>query len=313
MVVGCGGDGAEQPIVREYDGEELMALLGSARDAINQEDEAGFRGLYATDAEIRGRDNWNELKNTRWNWGDYIISRLSEVPGLERKETGLHIERLDLHVWFDFTKDSGEIEDVYRTKWSLVREDSLWRLNYVSIDKDATGYGQWMNGLHRMGYRDFLAMEMAWEEGYDQTPLLARAWGAVAAGDAHVLKPLFVDGALFHALEANVDIPGTANDEHGPGENNRSTAYRRLTEQIDRMHEGTTILEVDPLALAPFFGAYRVTSMPDDCTKLSLIAEFDGTSVPSKKVTRFSLIWTGVYLKSRWLIETMHAERIHFE
>jgi hypothetical protein len=309
FVAGC-GDGADQRVVREYDGAELVALLRSARDAINQNDEAAFERVYA--AEAQG-DDWGKLETTRWNWGDYLLSRLTEAPGLDRKETGIHIERLDIEVWFDFSKDSGEEEDVYRTTWSLVREDSLWRLNYVNIDKNPTGYGQWIRGLHRMGYREFLTMAMDWEEGYDQTSLLARAWDAVAAGDAEALKPLYVDGTLFYALRANVAIPGVINDEYGPGENNRSNAHGRLVEQVKRMRETTAILEVEPPSLAPFYSAYRITSLPDDCTKLTLTMEFGGDSVPSDRVTRFSLIWTGVFLKSRWLVETMHVERIHFE
>jgi hypothetical protein len=313
LLAACGGSDEKRSAVREYDGEELTELLRSAGEAIGQDDEAGFKRLYAADAQGRAGTNWNVIQTTRWNWGDYLVSRMVETPSLERKETGIHVRRVDLHAWFDLTRDTGEAEDIYRTKWSLVREDSLWRLNYVEIEKNPSGYGAWMRGLRQMGYREFLAMDMDWEEGYDETPLLDRGCVALASRDPEKLKPLFVDGALFRALEANVEIPGTANGAKGPGEENRSIAHRNLEDQVKRMGEATEILGVEPPALAPYFAAYRVTAMPADCTKLSLIAQFDGAEVPAETVTRFSLKWTGVYLKSRWLLETMHADRIYFD
>jgi len=309
--VGCGGE--EESVVREQDGQELAALLGAAREAIAGNNGGDFRALYAANGSDAAANNWNEINTARWNWGDYLVSKLTEVPGIERKETGLRVQRLDLDVWYDFSLDSDDREDVYRTTWSLVREDSLWRINYVKLEKTTHGYGQWMYGLHHLAYSDFLRLEMDWEEGYDQTPLLARAWEAVGTENAESLKPFYVDGSLFYALEAGVDMPEIANGEYGAGENNRANSLARLVEQVKRMRETTRILGVEPEALAPFFCAYRVLSMPDECTRLSLTTEYDGSYAPSADIARFSLIWTGAYLKSRWLLDTMHAERIHFE
>jgi hypothetical protein len=69
---------------------------------------------------------------------------------------------------------------------------------------------------------------------------------------------------------------------------------------------------MDVANLEPYVTAYRVNSMPRNCTKLKMTMDFTDPGVPDH-VARFTLSWSASYVMQKWLTEYLVVERIEFK
>jgi hypothetical protein len=82
-----------------------------------------------------------------------------------------------------------------------------------------------------------------------------------------------------------------------------------LQQQIDNLRKGLAQLRVTAKDLEPYFTAYRILSMPAECTKLKLAMTFDGRAL-SKNVSSLTLSWAAARINEKWLAESMGIQSI---
>ncbi len=301
-----------QPAVEEHDGAELVSLMGSAQEALENEDMEGFQSLFPESSLSRAESVWNRLLNQRDSSNAYEIMQVMSYPELERATTGVHVIKLVLDAWFDFSSEYEGKGNVYHTTWSFTREqpNSQWKLQDLKINRSYVGYrspyGALTSDLNHMDRASFLSLGMEWKASANPSPLLVKTLQALADEDLEKLKAHTVDGTLFHALSMGVEMPSVASDGSASGKHNREQSVASLKEQIKNIKRASSTLKVDPNDLAPYFTAYSVTSMPEHCAKLDLNIEFDGSGF-SKSVKSFTVSWSGVRLKDVWLTDSMYV------
>jgi len=243
--------------------------------------------------------------------GDYFVERLAAHPSLERAEPGIHVSRLVVTEWFDLSRETDNRGDVYQTMWTFARGDTAWTLWKMRIDRANTSYHALLRDMQQMGYREYLTLGMDWEEFVDPLPLMRRWLEAAAVEDYDALESRMVAGVYPRAFDMNIDLPTLASDDDWAGESNRESAEKMIEESTTVLKEQAEKLGLKPAELAPFFGAYKVTSMPENCTKLQFYILYGGNEVPAKKVKDFSIEWSAAYINSRWLIEDMLVKSIN--
>jgi hypothetical protein len=313
VVLTCGGGGggtSDEAVVEEHDGAELTALMEKAQKAIQENDVGGFYALFRNPAD--GKTVWDRMDKMKWKSGDYHVTRLTAHPGLERAEPGLHVARLMVHAWFDLSRETGKRGDVYETTWSFVRADSVWKLWNIRIDPASISYHALLRDMQRMSYQEYLTLAMDWEEFVDPVPLMQRWLEAAASEDFPALESRMVAGVYPRAFEMNIELPTLASDDDWAGKSNRRSAENVMEKDINTLRSSASKLgsELDELTL--YFGAYSVTSMPKDCTKLKMYINYDGGRLPKQSITDFSVEWSCSYINSRWLIESMQVKSITY-
>ena len=312
MTLACGGGGGEggQEVasIEERDGAELVALMEGARDAIQRNDFRRFQALFGGRADAKS--TWDAIGRLTSRSGNYHVKRLTACPGVERAESGIHVSHLVLKEWFDLSRETGNRGDVYQTTWTFARGDSAWTLWKMRIDRANTSYHALLRDMQQMGYREYLTLGMDWEEFVDPLPLMRRWLEAAAEEDYDALESRMVAGVYPRAFDMNIDLPTLASDDDWAGDSNRDSAEKMMEEPIATLKKAAESLGLKPDELAPYFGAYGVTSMPENCTKLQFYISYDGDEVPAEKVTDFSVEWSATYINSRWLIEDMLVKSI---
>ena len=301
-----------QPVVEEHDGVELVSLMGSAQEALENKDAEGFQSLFPGNSVSSAKSVWNRLLKTRGSSDAYEIMQVISYPELERATTGVHVNRLVLGEWFDFSSEYAGKGSVYHTTWIFTREqpDSQWKLQDLKINRSYVGYrspyGALTSDLNHMDRASFLSLGMEWEDSANPSPLLVKTLQALADEDLEKLKAHTVDGTLFYALSIGVEMPSVASDSSASGKHNRKQSIASLKEQIKNIKQASSTLKVDPNDLKPYFTAYSIISMPEHCTKLDLSIEFDGSGI-SKRVKSFTVSWSAVRLKDVWLTDSMYV------
>jgi hypothetical protein len=232
------------------------------------------------------------------------------APALERGEPGLHVERLYLHTWFDLTRETGRPADVYETSWEFARIDSAWGLRNIRLTRASPSYHALIRDMIGMAYAQYETLDMDWEKAPDPVPLLFRWLHAAAAGDFDALESRSVAGVYRRAFEKNIDLPSLDDGDVYSGEAGRESGREVLEAAaagIDDAYARTGLLAG---GLVPYFGAYRVVSMPDDCTRLKVYTVFTEVDVPGSETTQFSTEWTAAYINHRWLVEDLAVKAI---
>jgi hypothetical protein len=306
QMVSCGGEKeavVEEPVFEEHDGAQLVALMAGAREAMQAKDANSFRAQFkdATDA----RAVWAKMERLTWLQGDWHINRVAAYPQLERAQTVLRVDRLYLHLWFDLSRETGSQGDVYETSWEFVRDDSLWAIRNLRLDKASTNYHALIRDLFRMGYEQYLALNMDWEEAADPGPLFHRWLVAVGSEDAAALASRSVAGVYARAHEKNIDLPSLSDGDTFAGETSRQSASTMIETQAASIQEACVQLGIKPVELIRYFGAYRITSVPKECTRIKMYAVFSDVEIPGSDVRQFSTEWSAVYINNRWLVEDM--------
>jgi hypothetical protein len=311
LSLACSGgerDASEVVVIEERDGAQLVALMESAQAAIQNDDFNGFQKLFGGRPDAK--TVWNNMNRVIWKSGKYHVQRLTECPGLERAEPGLKIGRLVLHEWFDLSRETGKRGDVYETTWEFARSDTAWTLWHFRIDRATISYHALLRDMQRLGYREFLTLGMDWEEYVDPIPLMQRWLEAASAEDYNALGSRMVAGVYPRAYDMNIDLPTLASDDDWAGKSNRESSQDHIEESVAILKSSSGKLGAEPDELSPYFGAYRVTSMPENCTKLKMYINFEGGKLPGKKVAEFSVEWSAAYINSRWLIDEMQVRSI---
>ena len=312
MMVACGGgeDDAGQAGVslEEHDGAELVALMEGAREAIRADDFRRYQTLFGGSPDAK--TYWDAISRLKERSGGYHVERLTACPGVERAEPEIHVSRLVLTEWFDLSRETGRRSDVYQTTWKFARADTAWRLDNMRIDRANTTYHELLRDMQQMSYPEYLTLGMDWEEFVDPLPLMRRWLEAASEMDFDALESRMVAGVYPRAFDMNIDLPTLASDDDWAGESNRESSEKMMEETTAALQKSAEKLRLKPMDLAPFFGAYRVTSMPDNCTKLRFDIKYGGEEVPAKKVEDFSVEWSAAYINSRWLIEDMLVKSI---
>jgi hypothetical protein len=308
LTCGGGGGSSDGVVVEEHDGAQLVALMQNAQKAIQDNDQKTFSALFGGRPDAR--TVWNTMNKLKYKSGDYHVTRLTACPGLERAEPGLHINRLMIHVWFDLSRDTGSRWDVYETTWTFARADTAWTLRGLRIDKASTSYHALLRDMQRMSYNEYLALGMDWEEYVDPVPLMQRWLEAAATEDFPALESRMVAGVLPRAFDMNIELPTLASDDDWAGKQNRRSAENVVEQDIRTLSKSAEQLGLELDGLAPYFGVFSVTSMPRECTKLKFYVNYDGDPLPAAAITDFSVEWSGSYINSRWLIESMLVKSI---
>ena len=300
-----------QPAVEEHDGAELVSLMGRAQEALENEDAEGFQSLFPENSLGTAKSVWNRLLREKESSDAYKIMQVMSYPELERATTGVHVNRLVLGAWYEFSSGYEERSNVYHTTWIFTREqlNSQWKLQDLKINRSNVGYRSpydaLTSDLNQMDRASFLSLEMEWEDSANPSPLLVKTLQALADEDLEKLKAYTVDGTLFYALSMGVEMTSVASDSSASGKYNRDQSVASLKEQIKNIKRASNTLKVAPNDLAPYFTAYSVISMPEHCAKLDLSIEFDGSGL-SKNVKSFTVSWSAVCLKDVWLIDSMY-------
>ena len=305
-LVSCGGEEevvVEETVIEEHDGAQLVALMTGAREAMQDNDVKSFRSLFKNVADARVI--WSKMERLTWLQGDWHVNRMTACPQLERAEPFLHVERLYLHMWFDLSRETGSQGDVYETSWEFARDDSAWAIRNLRLDKASTNYHALTRDLFHMGYEEFLMLGLDWEQSVDPVPLFNRWLEAVGSDDVAGMASRSVAGVYSRARENNIDLPSLSGGDKFAGEPNGKTVQTMVESQAASIREMAARLGIEPGELAPYFGAYRITSVPKDCTKVKMYVVFSGVKVPQNDVGQFSVEWSAVYINYRWLIEDL--------
>ena len=312
VIASCSGNGGEKRDgIKEKDGAEIVTLMISAQEALEEEDPELFQSLFSKSFQTTGRTVWQHLMNEKdSNLRDEIMLLIS-TPELERVTTNIHVKRLVLDAWFDLNHTYEGRNNIYHTTWILRRggSDPRWKLENLKVIRSSLAYGSLLIDLNQLFQSDFSALGMAWEESIDPTFLLIDTLEALANEDMEALKALTLDGTLFHAYENGVTMPTVVNDNTTNGQHNREQSLTYLQRQVSNLKQGLGHLRVTIKDLEPYFTAYRIASMPADCTKLKLIITFDGRGL-SKEVKSLTLSWAAARVNEKWLAESMGIQSI---
>lgn len=308
----CSRDSTEtKESAKEKDGAEIVALMISAQEALEEEDSERFQSLFSKSFQTTGRAVWQRLMNKKGSNLGHEIMLLTSYPELERATTNIHVKRLMIDMWFDLNHTYEGRDNVYHTRWVFRRggSDPRWKLENVEIQRSSFAYGALLVDLNKLLWSDFSALGMAWEESMDPTLLLINTLEALANGDIEALKAYTLDGTLFYAYDKGVEMPTVANDNTFRGKHNREQSMTYLQRQISNLKQGFFHLNASMKDLKPYFTAYRIVSMPAECTKLKLVMTFDGRGL-SKKVKSLTLSWAAARVNERWLAESMGIQSI---
>jgi hypothetical protein len=312
MFASCSRNGAEtKEGVKEKDGAEIVALMISAQEALEEEDSERFQSLFSKSFQTTGRTVWQHLMNEKdSNLSDEMMLLIS-YPDLERVTTTIRVKRLVLDMWFDLNQTYEGRNNVYHTTWTLRRggSDPRWKLEDLKIKRSSFAYGPLLIDLNQLFQSDFSALGMEWEESIDPTLLLINTLEALANEDIEALKAYTLDGTLFHAYDNGVEMPTVANDNTVRGKHNREQSLTYLQQQVNSLRQGLAQLKVNIKDLETYFTAYRILSMPAECTKLKLAITFDGRGL-SKKVKSLTLSWAAARVNEKWLAESMGIQSI---
>ncbi|MGD8413012.1 MAG: hypothetical protein PVF33_02200 [Candidatus Latescibacterota bacterium] len=313
MTSACGGgDGSKSAVVtvtEERDGDELMSLMEGAKEAVRTNDFDRFQAQFEDQAAAKLA--WDSFDRLAARSGRYQLGRFAAFPGLVRAQTGLHVSRVELMAWFDLSRETERRGDVYRTAWSFARADSAWTMDKMRINRAHSTYHELLRDLQQLSYREYLTLQMDWEELVDPLPLMKSWLEAAQREDYKAIESRMVAGVYPRAFEMNIDLPTlAAGERRGGGRENRESAKAKMESSMADLREAAGKLGLDPVELEPFFGAYAVTSMPENCTKLTMVLEFEGDAVPEKKVRGFTVEWSAAYINHRWLIEDMQVKTI---
>jgi len=312
LLVSCSRNGTEtNKAIQEQDGAEIVALMISAQEALEEEDAERFQSLFSRSFQITGRTVWQRLmaeKNSNLN--DELM-RLTSYPELERATTHLHVKRLILDMWFDLNRVYEGRDNIYHTTWVFRRgaSDPQWKIENMKVQRASLAYGALLIDLNQLYQPDFSALRMEWEESVDPTLLLIDTLKALVDEDIEALKAYTLDGTLFHAYNNGVEMPTVANDNTVSGKHNREQSLTYLQQQIDNLRKALAQLKANIKDLEPYFTAYRILSMPAECTKLKLAMTFDGKGL-SKNVSSLTLSWAAARVNEKWLTESMGIQSI---
>ena len=289
--VSCSRNGTEtKEAIQEQDGAEIVALMISAQEALEEEDAERFQSLFSKNFRITGRTVWQRLMAEKESSLSDELMRLTSYPELERATTHLHVKRLILDIWFDLNHAYGGRDNVYHTTWVFRRGalDPEWKIENMKIQRTSLAYGALLIDLNQLFDPELSSLGMEWEESVDPTPLLIDTLKALADEDMEALKAYTLDGTLFLAYDNGVEMPTVANDNTVSGKHNREQSLTYLQQQISNLRKGLGQLQTNIKDLEPYFTAYRILSMPSECTKLKLAMTFDGKGL-SKNVNSLTL------------------------
>jgi hypothetical protein len=312
MFAACSRNGAEtKGVVKEKDGAEIVALMISAQEALEEEDSERFQSLFSKSFQTTGRTVWQHLMYEKdSNLNDEMVLLIS-YPELERATTAIRVKRLVLDMWFDLNHTYEGRNNVYHTTWTLRRggSDPRWKLENLKIQRSSLAYGALLTDLNQLFQSDFSALGMEWEESIDPTLLLIKTLEALAKEDMEALKAYTLDGTLFYAYDNGIEMPTVANDNTVRGKHNREQSLTYLQRQVSNLKQGLGHLKTNIKDLEPYFTAYRILSMPAECTKLRLAITFDGRGL-SKEVKSLTLSWGAARVNEKWLAESMGIQSI---
>jgi hypothetical protein len=277
--------------------------MEGARGAFQRNDLGRFQELFGGSPDAKPA--WASLDRWATRSGKFHVERLTAYPGLVRAEPGIHVSRFELLACFDLSRETGKRGDVYQTTWTFARGDSAWTIKKMRIDRAHTSYHELLRDMQQLSYQEYLTLEMDWEEMVDPVPLMRRWLEAAQSEDYAAIQSRMVAGVYPRAFEMNIDLPTLALDDDVAGRSNRESAKTMMENCMKDLRKNAEKLKVDTVELSPYFGAYGVTSMPDNCTKLKMHIAFDDVSVPAKNVTGFSVEWSAAYINHRWLVEDM--------
>jgi hypothetical protein len=306
---GCGKDGG-QAVVDERDGAEITALMQRAHEAVKTDNVAAFDSLFFS--AQKSQKIWNRInKGKEWR-GKFRMIELTEAPEIERAVPDIHVDKLTLQVWFYFPEGDKRYDKLFSTKWTFERNENSWAIEDIYFNHGLHQYGDIMNDLRQMSRFSFQAMAMDWEEGIDPAPVLDRTYQALSEGNIEVLKACTIDGTMFRAQSRNVDMPRIATGNTSGGKYNRKISMDFWEHNIENIKNFSAHLGVAPEFLRPYFGAYRIASMPPKCTKLMLKMEFDGSRIEdlTKSIGKFRISWAAARMYQKWLAESMYIESI---
>jgi hypothetical protein len=179
----------------------------------------------------------------------------------------------------------------------------------MKIQRTSLAYGALLIDLNQLFEPELSSLGMEWEESVDPTPLLIDTLKALADEDIEALKTYTLDGTLFYAYDNGVEMPTVANDSSFSGKHNREQSLTYLQQQISNLRQGLGQLQANIKDLEPYFTAYRILSMPPECTKLKLAVTFDGKGL-SKSVNSLTLSWAAARINEKWLAESMGIQAI---
>jgi hypothetical protein len=310
--VSCSRNGTEtKKAIQEQDGAEIVALMISAQEALEEEDAERFQSLFSKNFQITGRTVWQRLLAEKDSSFRDELMRLTSYPELERATTHLHVKRLILDMWFDLNHAYEGRDNVYHATWVFRRgaSDPQWKIENMKIQRASLAYGALLIDLNQLFQPDFSALGMEWEESIDPTLLLIDTLNALADEDIEALKAYTLDGTLFYAYDNGVEMPTVANDNTVSGKHNREQSLTYLQQQISNLKQGLAQLKANIKDLEPYFTAYRILSMPAECTKLKLAMTFDGRGL-SKNVSSLTLSWAAARINEKWLAESMGIQSI---
>jgi hypothetical protein len=312
LLLSCSRNGTEtEKFIQEKDGAEIVALMISAQEALEEEDAERFQSLFSKNFRITGRAAWQRLLTEKHSSLSDELMRLSDYPELERATTHLHVKRLILHMWFDLNHAYEGRDNVYHTRWVFRRgrPDPQWKIENMKIQRTTLAYGALLVDLNQLFHSDLSALKMEWEESVDPTPILIHTLKALAEEDMQALKAYTLDGTLFHAYDNGVQMPTVVNDNTVTGKHNREQSLTYLQQQISNLKKGLAHLKANTKDLEPYFTAYRILSIPAECTKLKLAMTFDGRDL-SKNVSSLTLSWAAARIHDKWLAESMGIQSI---
>jgi hypothetical protein len=312
LLVSCSQNGKDtNKTIQEQDGAEIVALMISAQEALEEEDAERFQSLFSRSFRITGRTVWQRLMAEKASNLNDELMRLTSYPELERATTHLHVKRLTLDMWFDLNHLYEGRDNVYRTTWVFRRggSDPEWKIENLKIQRASLAYGSLLIDLNQLYEADLSALQMGWEESVDPGLLLIDTLKALADEDIEALKAYTLDGTLFHAYDNGVQMPTVANDNTLSGEHNREQSLTYLQQQVDNLRKALAQLKATEEDLEPYFTAYRILSLPAECTKLKLAMTFDERGL-SQNVSSLTLSWAAARVNEKWLAESMGIQSI---
>jgi hypothetical protein len=301
----AGGRTNARAIVDEQDGAELVALMNNAHDAIVARSQKQFETLFV--GKSAPRVAWRAIQRYRDDYGHYELGLVTTPPGIERSVTDVHVTDLTIEAWYDFSADhTVKITPIHHTIWRFEREGEGWKLAALHVKATTSGYEGTVQRLYNTPYPTLAALNMDWEESVDPSPLLAQALRAVAREDVIELQRCATNGAVLQASVNDVELPDVHNGSRYVGGMSTTYAEDAIRKQIRGIRRTSDALETSPTGLIPFFTAYRVVSMPADCTQLRVNIAFDGDGVPAP-VNGFMVDWCGAYIANKWLAVHLSA------
>ncbi|NIO29557.1 MAG: hypothetical protein GTO29_13500 [Candidatus Latescibacteria bacterium] len=294
-------------IVDEHDGEELVALMRGAHEAVLKSDSKRFKSLFARTGA--GETAWSAIQRHRRDYGNYLSGIVMTPLQIDRVTADIHVRELIIQAWYDFRQDhtvSGT--PVHHTTWRFRRDGDAWKLDYLRIDTSALDYDRTIPILMNLSYSKLVSLNMDWEASVDPRPVLAKALRAMAREDVEALKQCSIGGVILHAHERDIELPASR-ERRFMNQRIREYAEECLYEDTERMWRYCRKLETTPTGLIQFFTAYRIVSMPSHCTQVKFYMGFDGNNVPAQ-VGSFSVAWSAKYVSQKWLAASLEVKGV---